>query len=160
MGCVMVAARAVAVVVGTWLVLVMLMVPLAVLTALPRNSLLGDILSSAVVPLWGLALIVGPLVACFVLRRWIGVDRASGPDWPPPPRSDDQGYFQAPRDPHDPPAPEAPRTSQAPHSAQAPSAPEGQEQRDAEARRRARADAERAREEEVRRRARRNRHQR
>ncbi|MFD7416438.1 hypothetical protein [Kitasatospora purpeofusca] len=124
MGCVVVAARTVAVVVGTWLMLIMLMVPLVVLTALLRTGLLGDLLSAAVGPLWVLALIFGPLVACFVLRRWItGGDRAGSPDGPPPPRSDDQGDFRAPRDPPAPPAPEPPVR---------------QEQPDAKARRRAR----------------------
>ncbi|MFE6750963.1 hypothetical protein ACFVGM_34285 [Kitasatospora purpeofusca] len=164
-----VAARTVAVVVGTWLMLVMLMVPLVVLAALPRNDSLRGILSFAIVPLWVLALVLGPLVACFVLRQWITVgDRAGNPDAPPPPgparaerdappppRSDQQPRFQAP------PASETPRTPPDP---------------DAEARRRARADAERAaradaeqaaraaaaraREGEARRRARRNRRRR
>ncbi|MDT0448312.1 hypothetical protein [Streptomyces hesseae] len=167
MGYVVAAARAAAVVVATWLALFVLMVLLGSLLQGPRPH---GTLWSTVVMLWLLSLLLGPLVACVALRRWIAGGRAGSPDeplppgpyaraeqdtpqsgghtWrtdaPPPPQSDEQRNFQTPRAAEDPDA-EARRQARA-----------EAERKHAEAER-ARAQAERARKEEARRRAARNR---
>ncbi|WP_405359204.1 hypothetical protein OG535_08180 [Kitasatospora sp. NBC_00085] len=166
------AARAAAVVVATWLVLFVLMVLLESVRPGPQPH--GG-LSSTVVTLWLLALLLGPLVACVALRRWIAVGRARSPDEPlppgpyaraeqdtpqsgghtwrtdasPPPWSDEQRHFQTPRAAEDPDAEDPDAEARRRARAEA-------ERKHAEAER-ARATAERARREEARRRAARNR---
>ncbi len=164
MGFTAAAARAAAVVVATWLGLFVLM---ALLGSLLPSSGSHRTLWPTVVTLWLLSLLLGPLVACVALRRWIAGSRAGSPDeplppgpyaraeqdtpqsdghtWrtdaPPPPRSDEQRHFQPPR------------------AAEGPDA-EARRQAHAEADRKhaeAKRTAERARQEEARRRAARNR---
>ncbi|MBB4924939.1 hypothetical protein [Kitasatospora kifunensis] len=163
----MAAARAAVVVVTTWLALLVLMMLLGSLLPGPRPQ---GTYSSTAIMLWLLALLLGPLVTCVALRRWIAVGRAGSPEEPlppgpyaraeqdtlqsgghtwradasPPPQPDEERTFRAPRAPEDPDA-EARRRAHA-----------EAERKRAEAER-AREKAERERKEEARRRAARNR---
>ncbi|MFG3226829.1 hypothetical protein ACGF07_18845 [Kitasatospora sp. NPDC048194] len=161
------AARAAAVVVATWLALSVLMVLLGSLLPGPRPH--GTAWSTALT-LWLLSLLFGPLVACVALRRWIAGSGAGRPDEPTPPGPYGQGRQDTPRsgghawrtDASPPPRSDEPGHSQGPRAAADPDS-EARRRARAEAERklaaaeRARAQAERARKEEARRRAARNR---
>ncbi|MEV7546599.1 hypothetical protein [Streptomyces sp. NPDC089915] len=156
------AARAATVVIATWLGLCVLMVLVGFLLPGPRPH--GPLWSAALT-LWLLSLLLGPLVACVALRRWIAGSRPASPVEQPPPAP----YAQARQDlpqlggatrrtdtpPPPPPPTDEQRRSRAPRATEDPDA-EVRRRAQAEAERK-RAAAERARSEEARRRAARNR---
>ena len=160
MGCVAAAARAAVVVVATWLALIVLMFVLGSL--LPGPGAQGTYSSTAVM-LWLLALLVGPLVACVALRRWIAVGRAGSADEPLPPGP----YVRAEQDTLQSGGPARRADASSPPQAyeqmtfpipQAPADPDAAARRQAAAEAELkRAEAERVRKEEARRRAARNR---
>ncbi|WP_459651250.1 hypothetical protein [Kitasatospora sp. Ki12] len=172
----MAAARAAAVVVATWLALIVLMVLVGLLLPGPRPH---GALWSTVLALWLLALFIGPLVACLALRRWIAGSRAGSragsPDAPLPPGPGPytHAWQDAPpsgghtwrADASPPPRPPQPdeqrqeRRSEAPRAAEDPDAEARRRRARADAERK-RAAAERARKEEDRRRRARNRRRR
>ncbi|MFF3071249.1 hypothetical protein ACFVSN_01320 [Kitasatospora sp. NPDC057904] len=77
MGCV----RAAAVIVGTWVALLVLLMTMA--SNLPDSLTHGSVWSTIIV-LWVLALLLWPPVACFALRRWIATGRTGRPGAMPP----------------------------------------------------------------------------